>query len=64
MTTIKVDGMKCQHCSGNTQKALEALDGVSNVRVDLDKGEVSFEGEVPMAAIKAAIAAKGFTVVE
>lgn len=64
MTTIKVEGMKCQHCSGNTKKALEELDGISNVSVDLDKGEVSFDGDAPMDAIKAAVAAKGFTVVD
>ncbi len=63
MTTIKVEGMKCKHCSGNAKKALEELDGISDVCVDLDKGEVSFEGEAAMDDIKSAIAAKGFTVV-
>jgi len=64
MTTIKVEGMKCKHCSGSTQKALEELDGISNVRVDLDKGEVRFNGDAPMDTIKAAVAAKGFKVVD
>ncbi len=56
--------MKCQHCVGNTKKALEELAGISNVSVDLEKGEVSFDGEAAMEEIKAAIAAKGFSVVE
>jgi len=64
MKTVKVEGMKCQHCSDNTRKALEELDGISNVSVDLEKGEVSFAGDAPIGAIKAAVAAKGFTVVE
>ncbi len=64
MTTIKVEGMKCRHCVGNTKKALEALAGISNVSVDLEKGEVSFDGEVAMEDIKAAVAAKGFAVVD
>ncbi|MCF6186308.1 MAG: cation transporter [Desulfobulbaceae bacterium] len=64
MTTIKVEGMKCQHCVGNTKKALEELVGISNVNVDLEKGEVSFDGEAAMEDIKAAVAAKGFTVVD
>jgi len=64
MTIIKVEGMKCQHCVGNTKKALEELAGISNVSVDLEKGEVSFDGDAAMEDIKAAIAAKGFSVVE
>jgi len=64
MATIKVEGMKCQHCVGNTKKAMEALDGISNVVVDLEKGEVSYDGEASMEEIKAAISAKGFTVVD
>ncbi len=62
--TIKVEGMKCQHCVANTKKALQELEGVSNVRVDLEKGEVSFDGDASMEGIKAAIAAKGFKVID
>ena len=64
MTTIKINGMKCQHCVASTKKALEALEGVSNVTVDLDKGEAGFDGDVSMAAVKEAVAAKGFEVVD
>lgn len=64
MTTIQVNGMKCQHCAGNIKKALEELDGISKVSVDLEQGEVSFDGEAPLAEIKVAVAAKGFSVVD
>ena len=64
MTTIKINGMKCQHCANSTRKALEGLAGVSDVRVDLDKGEASFEGEVSMEEVKAAIKQAGFEVAE
>lgn len=64
MTTIKVEGMKCQHCVDNTKKALEELDGIGKVTVNLEKGEVSFDGEASMDLVKAAVAAKGFTVVD
>ena len=63
MTTIKVEGMKCRHCAGNASKALEEL-GLTNVRVDLDKGEISYDGQVAMEEIRAAISAKGYKVVE
>ncbi len=60
MPTIKVNGMKCQHCAASTKKALEDLDGVSSVEVDLEKAEVTYEGQVDSAQLKDALAAKGF----
>lgn len=64
MTTVKIKGMRCQHCVGSTRKALEELDGVTNVNIDLDKGEAIFDGDVPRDVIKKAIAKIGFEVVE
>lgn len=63
MTTIRISGMKCQHCAGVTRKTLEDL-GATQVEVDLVKGEVSFEGRVDRAILEQAIAAQGFKVVE
>ena len=64
MTTIKINGMKCQHCVGATRKALEGLSGVGNVSIDLEKGEATFEGDVTLEVVKKAIAGIGFEVVE
>jgi len=64
MTTIKVQGMKCQHCAGSTKKALEGIDGISNAQVDLDTGEVTFDGSADMETIKAAVSKAGFQVVD
>ncbi len=61
MTTIKVQGMKCQHCSGAVQKALEKLEGISGVKVDLDTGLVSFDGTAKEDLVKTAIEKAGFT---
>lgn len=63
MTTVKINGMRCQHCVGSTKQALEAIPGVSNVSIDLDKGEATFEGDVSLETIKTAIAQIGFEVV-
>ena len=63
MKTVKVTGMRCQHCVNSTKEALEGIAGVSNVSIDLDKGEASFEGDVPMEAVKEAVAKIGFEVV-
>ena len=64
MATIKINGMKCQHCVGATKKALEGLDGVDNVRVDLDRGEATFDGNVDIEVVRKAIAAIGFEVAQ
>jgi formate dehydrogenase gamma subunit len=42
-TVLKVKGMSCQHCVMSVTKALNQLEGIQNVQVDLEKGEVRFE---------------------
>jgi len=64
MTTVKVNGMRCQHCVKSTREALEAIPGVSDVSIDLEKGEASFEGDVGIDKVKDAIAKIGFEVVD
>ncbi|MFL0196679.1 heavy-metal-associated domain-containing protein [Clostridium sp. WILCCON 0269] len=32
---IHVEGMECQHCVNHVKSALESIEGVSNVKVDL-----------------------------
>ncbi len=64
MTTISIKGMSCQHCVASTKKALEGVPGVSNVHVDLDKKEASYDGEVASEVISDAISKIGFEVVD
>lgn len=61
---IKVKGMTCGHCAESTRKALEGVDGISNVRVDLESGEVIFDGAADMNVIKTAVAKAGYEVVD
>ncbi len=37
-TVLKIDGMSCGMCSSKVDQALSAIDGVSEVDVDLKKG--------------------------
>jgi copper chaperone len=64
MTTIKVNGMTCNHCVMAVTKALSAVDGVKDVKVSLEKGEAVFEETKPvdMAVVKAKIEKAGFEV--
>jgi copper chaperone len=50
MRTIKVKGMSCQHCVKAVTKGLMEIEGVTDVKVDLMAGEVSFEEASPVAA--------------
>ena len=39
IATIKIQGMTCNHCVMRVAKALKALPGVQDARVDLQNGE-------------------------
>jgi len=61
METITVKGMSCQHCVGSVKKALEELDGLSEVNVDLDAGKASYINKgVSRKEIREAISRIGF----
>ncbi|MBI5558873.1 MAG: heavy-metal-associated domain-containing protein [Deltaproteobacteria bacterium] len=64
MATVKINGMRCPHCSSAVTKALENIDGIGNVKVDLEQGEATYTEThpVPLAAIKEAISKIGFEV--
>ena len=63
MPTLKIDGMKCQHCVKAATKALEDL-GAAQVEIDLGKGEASYQGSLDKEAVRKAVADKGFTLVD
>ncbi|MFZ5766818.1 MAG: heavy-metal-associated domain-containing protein [Thermodesulfobacteriota bacterium] len=64
MATIKVNGMRCGHCSASVTRALQEIDGITDVRVDLEKGEASYTETkaVPPDTVRAAITKIGFEV--
>lgn len=48
--TLNVDNMSCGHCSGMVQKTLEAIDGISEVSVDLEGKKARFSAADPALA--------------
>ena len=61
MDTLKIKGMSCQHCVGSVKKALEKIPGLSQVTVDLEAGQATFEGNgVDRKVVRAAITKIGF----
>ena len=65
MKSIKIKGMSCQHCVMAATKALDAVDGIKNVQVDLKTGVATYEEVNPVDAkvIAAAIKKAGYDVV-
>lgn len=64
-TALKVKGMSCQHCVMSVTKALNQLEGIKDVQVDLAKGEVRFEStkEVASNRIAKAIEDAGYEII-
>jgi copper ion binding protein len=63
--TLKVRGMSCEHCVKAVTDALTSLSGLSDVKVDLAGGSVSFgldTAKTDLAAVKAAIVEAGYEV--
>lgn len=60
--TLKVEGMMCNHCKAKVEKALQAVPGVSEVKVDLDKktATVSFSEAMADSTLIKAVEAAGF----
>jgi copper chaperone len=62
MPTIKVNGMTCQHCVAAVTKALQSIDGITNVKVDLEAGTATYDETAPVdtGAIRRAIEDAGY----
>lgn len=59
---IDIEGMSCNHCVSNVEKALSAIDGVDSVDVRLDEGCAYVSGSFNMQEAKAAIEKSGYSV--
>ncbi|MCH4172008.1 MAG: cation transporter [Lactobacillus sp.] len=60
---VHLEGMKCNGCAENVQKAFSALDGVEKVSVNLKKQEAKVTGEVDDANFTTALAGTHYSVV-
>ena len=64
MKSIKIKGMSCQHCVMAVARALGAIDGIKDVKVDLKAGTATYDEVKPVDAsiIAAAIKKAGYDV--
>lgn len=66
-TTIRVAGLKCNHCSSSVAKALKATPGVQEAEVSFEKGQVviTYDDEkVTEVKLREVINGTGFKVAE
>lgn len=58
--TYRIEGLRCNHCKANAEKAIAALDGVEKVEIDLASGIAVVEGKVAEDDVRKAVEALGF----
>ena len=62
---LKIEGMMCQHCVAHVTKALQAVEGVSDVNVSLDEKQATVTADLALAeTLKKAVADAGYEVVD
>ena len=63
---IKIEGMMCENCVKHVTKALEGIDGVEKVEVNLENKTalIEMEKEIPDSKIQEVICNAGFNVIE
>ena len=61
---MTVNGMMCAHCEARVKQALEAIDGVSEAKVNHDANEavVTLTADVPDAVLTKAVVDAGYEV--
>lgn len=61
---ILIEGMSCEHCVAHVKDALEGIDGVSSVLVNLEGKYATVETDVNDEILKEAIEEEGYDVVK
>ena len=66
MKTIIIEGMQCNHCKMSVEKALNSIEGIQKVDVDLSKKQAVIESnrEIDNNTIKKVVEEAGFEVTE
>jgi copper chaperone len=64
-TTLKIEGMSCQHCVMRVKKAFETLPGIAALDVKIGSANVTYdEATVKREDLEAAVVAAGYNVAQ
>ncbi len=58
---VRVTGMTCDYCREGVLRAMNSIEGITGVEVDLERGEASYFGQADAAELVGAIEALGFS---
>ena len=58
----KIEGLRCNRCKENAEKAIASIEGVESVSIDLSRGEAVVKGTFDEASMKKAVESLGFKV--
>ena len=59
-----IEGLRCNHCRTNAEKAIAQLEGVDSAEVDLPTGRATVCGSVSAEQVRGAVEALGFNLKE
>ncbi len=59
-----IEGLRCNHCRTNAEKAIAQLEGVDSAEVDLPTGRTTVRGSVNKEQVRGAVEALGFKLKE
>ncbi|MBR2064479.1 MAG: permease [Bacteroidales bacterium] len=59
---FKIEGLRCNRCKENAEKAIASIEGVESVSIDLASGEAVVKGTFDEASMKKAVESLGFKV--
>lgn len=57
---VYVEGMMCNHCKSNAEKAIMSVEGVESVEIDLGSGQAKIKGTAKIDDIRKAVEQLGF----
>ena len=63
-TVIGVEGMMCGHCTAAVEKACMGVPGTLDAKADLEKKQVTVQGEANCDALEKAIVEAGYTILK
>ena len=64
VTTLKISGMSCAHCTRAVFTALSGVPGIARADVKVGSAEIEHDGTVTLDALKQAIETAGYSVIE
>ena len=64
LTTLRISGMSCAHCTRAVFTALSGVPGIARADVKVGSAEIEHDGPVTLDALKQAIETAGYSVVD